>query len=206
MIVTYLGLAYGPYSRARRPRPSEKIGFRVISGLSALVDPCWAGLAAKGRALHAREQSLGRTERCGRRTTATRLPISCNQAPRYVYGPATRTRRAHPSAKFSLRMATGRHPARRFVLGLAPPRRGGLCTSGKEGLASTGGSSHDATGRSFAPHGHVMPRLAYGLAMRTRRPRPSEKTTLRVISGLSPLGHPSSDSPPRGGAGSAGPQ
>ena len=37
----------------RGARPSEKIGFRVISGLSALVDPCWAGLAAEGRAPHA---------------------------------------------------------------------------------------------------------------------------------------------------------
>jgi hypothetical protein len=42
--------------------------------------------------------------------------------------------------------------------------------------------------------------------MRTRRPRPSEKTASRVIRGLSPLGHPGSGWPiPRGGAGSARP-
>ena len=41
--------------------------------------------------------------------------------------------------------------------------------------------------------------------MRARRPRPSEKTTSRVIPGFSPLGHPCRASP-RGGAGSARPQ
>jgi len=50
------------------------------------------------------------------------------------------------------------------------------------------------------------PRLASGLAIRTRRADPSEKIGLRVSPGLSPLGHPSSDYPPRGGAGSARPQ
>jgi len=33
------GLVYGPTTRARRPRPSEKITFRVISGPSPLGDP-----------------------------------------------------------------------------------------------------------------------------------------------------------------------
>jgi hypothetical protein len=59
---------------------------------------------------------------------------------------------------------------------------------------------------SFASHEYVMPRRAYGLATRTRRPRPSEKNAARVIPGFSPQGHPSSDSPPPGGAGSARPQ
>jgi hypothetical protein len=51
-----------------------------------------------------------------------------------------------------------------------------------------------------------MPRLAYGLATRTHGVRPSEKTAPGVIPGFPPLGRPSSDSPPRGGAGSARPQ
>jgi len=37
-------------------------------------------------------------------------------------------------------------------------------------------------------HDHVMPRLAPGPYLRTRRPRPSEKTALRVFSGFSPQG------------------
>jgi hypothetical protein len=44
-----------------------------------------------------------------------------------------------------------------------------------------------------------MPRLASGLATRARRPRPSEETTSRVISGPSPQGHHSSARLPRRG-------
>jgi len=47
--------------------------------------------------------------------------------------------------------------------------------------------------------------LAYGLATRARRPRPSEKITSRVVSGPSPLGVPHCAWPRRGGAGSARP-
>jgi hypothetical protein len=52
-----LGFAPGPYSRARRPRPSEKIALRVISGLSpqghlTLARP------PEGRALHARKRKF----------------------------------------------------------------------------------------------------------------------------------------------------
>jgi hypothetical protein len=50
-----------------------------------------------------------------------------------------------------------------------------------------------------------MPGLAYGLATRARRPRPSEKITSRVVSGPSPLGVPHCAWPRRGGAGSARP-
>jgi hypothetical protein len=51
-----------------------------------------------------------------------------------------------------------------------------------------------------------MPRLEHVLAMRTRRPRPFEKTALRIISGLSPLGEPRLARAARGGAGSARPE
>jgi len=44
------------------------------------------------------------------------------------------------------------------------------------------------------------PRLASGLATRARRPRPSEKTTLRVIPGFSPQGHLTLARPPEGRA------
>ena len=44
-----------------------------------------------------------------------------------------------------------------------------------------------------------MPRFASGRTVRARRPRPSEKTALRVIPGFSPQGHPSLEGPPRRG-------
>jgi hypothetical protein len=85
-------------------------------------------------------------------------------------------------------------------------RRGGLCTpvSGVLPLPvdrpSRPPAYHQRTGAND------MPRLAYGLATRTRRPRPSENTDLRVMPGFSPQGHPSSDDQSGGGAGSARPQ
>ena len=90
-------------------------------------------------------------------------------------------------------------PARPSRLGLAPPGRGGLRTPAREGIGLTKAWPRQVTGRSFAPDDHVMPRLAYGLAMRARRPRPSEKIALRVVSGFSPQGHPCRASPPRRG-------
>jgi len=60
--------------------------------------------------------------------------------------------------------------------------------------------------RAFvSPGDYVVPRHAYGLAMRARRPRPSEKIAFRVIFGVSPLGDRRCGWPPRGGAGSARP-
>jgi hypothetical protein len=41
-----------------------------------------------------------------------------------------------------------------------------------------------------------VPRLAHGIAMRARRPRPSEKTALRLSPGPSPLGHLTWEPPP----------
>jgi len=60
-------------------------------------------------------------------------------------------------------------------------------------------------------YGHLSmvmpyPRFGAGLATRARRPRPSEKTTSRVISGLSPVGDRHCNWPRRGGAGSARPR
>jgi hypothetical protein len=48
-----------------------------------------------------------------------------------------------------------------------------------------------ATGSSFAPNEYVIFRLASGPHLRTRRPRPSEKTASRAIPGLSLQGHAS---------------
>jgi hypothetical protein len=88
---------------------------------------------------------------------------------------------------------------------LACDTRGGLCTPANEALLPPGDRPIRRTRRSFAPDDHVMPRHRHGLATRTHRVRPSEKTTLRVSPGSSPLGRPSL-ARPRGGAGSARPQ
>jgi hypothetical protein len=69
-----------------------------------------------------------------------------------------------------------------------------------DGIGLAGACPHLATGRSFPPDDYVVPRHAYGLATRARRPRPSEETTSRVISGPSPQGLLSWANPPwRGG-------
>ena len=51
-----------------------------------------------------------------------------------------------------------------------------------------------------------LPRFAPGPYLRTRRPRPSEKTAFPVISGISPQGLSPPAWPPLGGAGSARPE
>ena len=69
----------------------------------------------------------------------------------------------------------------------------GMCPVGQGPLASSSGQNG-------------TPRHSWGLTTRTRRPRPSEKITLRIVSRSSPQGHPSLHSPPPGGTGSASPQ
>jgi hypothetical protein len=129
------------------------------------------------------------------------------------YGLATRTRRPRPSEKIAFRVVFGLSALGDAHCGWPTPRRGGLQAAEgralharKRDFASTGGSPHWATGRSFAPDDHVMPRLAYGLATRTHGVRPSEKTAPGVIPGFPPQGHPGSDDQSGGGAGSARPR
>ena len=90
-------------------------------------------------------------------------------------------RENRPSHRFQV------FPARPSCLGWFSPRRGGLRTPPISASRLTEACPHWATGRSLAPDRYVMPRLAYGLATRTRRPRPSEKTTPRAISGFAPV-------------------
>jgi hypothetical protein len=96
-------------------------------------------------------------------------------------------------------------PARPFQLGSAHPAEGRALHAHNDGIGLAGACPHLATRYSFASDDHVMPRLASGLTTRTHGMRPSEKTALHVISGLSPRGHPSSDHQSGGGAGSARP-
>jgi hypothetical protein len=90
--------------------------------------------------------------------------------------------------------------------GLPTPRRGGLRTPAMAPSLHPGMSPVGHRVIVNACGGNGMPRLASSLTTRTHRVRPSEKNAARVIPGFSTQGHPSSDSPPPGGAGSARPQ
>ena len=98
------------------------------------------------------------------------------------------------------RKPPSRHPRaflRKAVLAwISHPAEGRAPHARNDGIGLAGACPHLATGCSFAPDDHVMPRLAPGPYWRTHGVRPSEKTAFRVISGPSPqglsppLGHP----------------
>jgi hypothetical protein len=119
--------------------------------------------------------------------------------------PFLRTRRPRPFEKNAFHLIPGLSPQGHPSLD-GPPLEGRAPHARKDGIGLAGACPHLATGRSFSPDDYVVPRLASGPYLRTRRPRPSEKIIFRAISGLSPQGHPSLDGPPRGGAGSARPK
>jgi len=75
-------------------------------------------------------------------------------------------------------------PARPSVPGL-PHAEGRAPHARTDDSRFTEAWPRSATGPSFAPDDYVTPRLASGLAMRTRRPRPSEKTASRANPGSS---------------------
>jgi hypothetical protein len=116
--------------------------------------------------------------------------------PRLASGLAMRARRPRPSEKTASRAIPGPSSAKPSHPGMAP----------RGGAGSARPRRRHWLYPTMSPLGHRaivdgcgrngMPRLASGLAMRARRPRPSEKTASRVISSTSPQGHPSSDSPP----------
>jgi len=103
-------------------------------------------------------------------------------------GPATRTCRAHPSEKTTSPFVSGFSPQGHLTLARPP-----------EGRALHARMRMPWLHPGMPPLGHrgcvhpsmIMPYPGFGsgLATRARRPRPSEKTTLRVISG-----HPSARS------------
>ena len=193
-------------TRARRPRPFEKTTSRAIPGPSS-ARPSVPGLPpAEGRAPHARMGTPwlhpGISPLGHRPLDYSSLVTPC---PALAYGLAARARRPRPSERITFRVISVRSPLGHLTLDSPSPRRGGLRTPAGNVLARLGACPHWATGRSLAPDDYVVPGHESVLAMRTHRVRPSEKTAFRVMPGFSPLGHPSSDSPPRGGAGSARP-
>jgi hypothetical protein len=91
-------------------------------------------------------------------------------------------------------------PRGAILVWIVHPGEGRAPHARKDGVGLAGACPHLATGRSFPPDDYVVPRHACGLAMGARRPRPSEKTASRVISGPSPQGLLSWANPPwRGG-------
>jgi len=95
----------------------------------------------------------------------------------------------------------GSYPVRQSLFGELPAWRGGLRTPASETPLSPGDRPIRPPGVRLPLYDHVMRRLAYGIAMRTRRPRPFEKIAFRVIPGFSPVGPPTLRlaSPRRGG-------
>jgi hypothetical protein len=100
--------------------------------------------------------------------------------PRLPRGPYFRTRRPRPSEKTTSASSPGL-PPKAILARIAHPSEGRAPHARGDGLRLTGACALSATRRSFGPDYHVVPRLDYGLGIRTRRPRPSEKTTSRAF-------------------------
>jgi hypothetical protein len=193
--------------RTHRVRPSEKTAPRVVPGLSPLGCPCKArprlGGAGSARP-QGRHHANPSAPPFGHRPF--RPPTRNHDMPRLASGLATRTHRVRPSEKTASRVVPGLSP-----LGCpceARPRLGGAGSARPQGRHHANPSAPPFGHRPFRPptRNHDMPRLASGLATRTHRVRPSEKTASRVVPGLSPLGCPCEARPRLGGAGSARPQ
>jgi hypothetical protein len=199
--------AHGLAPRARKPRPSEKIGPRVSPGPPPRGHPS-SDHQSRGGAGSARPQGAHGLDRgmCPVGQGPLASSSGENGMPRHSWGLTTRTRRPRPSEKITPRIVSRSSPqghpslqsAPRGGAGSARPQGAhgldrGMCPVGQGPLASSSGENG-------------TPRHSWGLTTRTRRPRPSEKITPRIVSRSSPQGHPSLRSPPRGGGGSASPR
>jgi hypothetical protein len=126
----------------------------------------------------------------------------------------TRSQRSHPTARIRPRNAGAQsaplrenrlpHYPRVSPQGLSarliPPRRGGLRTPAMTPLAPLEHFPGRPPALRLPLGGHAMPGLAYGLATRAHRVRPSEKTALHIIPGFSAQGLSARLGPPwRGG-------
>ena len=184
-------------------RPSEKTAFRVISGPSpqGLSPPL--GHPAERRALHARGEGKGLTGAYFLLPTVPSLTHVFEMKghgirPARIHGRGDRA----PPRKSPFALFPGISPLGHLTLDSPSPRRGGLRTPAKEGVTpATILPPFWPPARRQPTGGNEMHWHPHGCTPRARRPRPSEKTTLRVISDLSPPGHLASErpSPRRGG-------
>jgi hypothetical protein len=129
---------------------------------------------------------------------AHRQPTRGNEVPWHPDARTKRTRRPRPSDKIA-------YPRTSYRKAISP---GSLHPP--EGRALHAREGRDGFDRGMCPVGHRpmvigpggkgMPRHSYGLARRTHRVRPSEKTAFRVIPGFSPQGLSPGPGPPEGRA------
>ena len=167
----------------------------------------WPTWASEGRAPHARDDGITPTEMSplfGHSPVANSSIITTclGLRPALPRGRAERV----PPRKSPFALSPG-FPRKAIRPWLAHPSEGRAPHARNDGTTPT---------PTLPPFGHRllvnssggngMPRLAYGLATRARRPHPSEKIALRVVPGFSPRGHPTLAGPPLGGAGSARPR
>ena len=138
--------APGPYSRARRPRPSEKNALRLFSGL-----PPQGRLTSerppRGGAGSARPQ--GRHRPGPDMSPVGHKPLASSSGekgmPRHSFSLAMRTHRVRPSEKTTLRVIPGFTP-RGLLARLAPPGGAGSARKGKLALY-----------RAIPPSGNQLP-------------------------------------------------
>jgi len=165
----------------------------------------WGPGFAEGRAPHARDGTIASPRHVPGWPPRHRQPSGGNEIPWPAFGLPTRARRPRPSEKTTLPVIPGFSP-QGHPSSDSPPRKGaGSARPHGNALASPWYAPARPPGVGLPLTIMPYPAFASGLATRARRPRPSEKTPLRAISGPSPQGHLTLAHPP-GGAGSARPR
>gem|GEM_PF-858140 len=195
--------AFGPAIRTHGVRPSEKTALRVIPGFSPRGHPSLDSPRGGAGSARPRERYWLHpgTSPLGHRVFA--YASAASGMPRPSYGRPMRTHRVRPSEKTPSRVIPGFSPLGHPSLDSPPLGGPGSARLRERYWLHPGISPLGHRVFAYASAASGMPRPSYGRPMRTHRVRPSEKTPSRVIPGFSPLGHPSLDSPPLGGPGSA---
>ena len=129
----FLGISKGWQPTSTGWDPSWKMA--ALPGLGVLAPKAiffWRTSSGKGRALHARKESITTTPTLSPfGPPAHRKRTGGNAMPRLEFGLGTRTRRPRLSEKTAFRIVTGPYPARASPSDRPPPRRGGLRTPGR---------------------------------------------------------------------------
>jgi hypothetical protein len=184
--------------------PPRKSPFALFPGSPRKAIRHWLAHPSEGRAPHARKEGITQT------TTLPRFGHEPFADPEVAmtcpgFGPARicgRTEcvppRKPPFASSPGFPSKAFHPGQAHLEGRAPHAR-------NEGTGFTEAYPARPRPLGYASGRNEMPRHSYGRTVRTRRPRPSEKTAFRVIPGFPPQGLSLGPGPP-GGAGSARPQ
>ena len=180
--------APGPYLRTHGVRPSEKTASHIISGLSPQGRPRPANPPWSGGLRTPTMRELASPGHVHPGPSVLRSPPAIMTRP--GLRPASPRGRTEcvPPRKPLFALSPG-SPRKAILPWMALPSEGRAPHARGERSRLTGAYTLWATRPSFAHDNHVMPQFASGLASRTRRARLSEKTALRVISGLAAQGH-----------------